>query len=162
MRWPSGSWSSRAPRSWWPAWPTRSPWAAWAGRSRSARPPSSSRRMTPATSRARPSTSTAGPTRAADSVPTIAIVGAGPGMGMSIATAFGRQGFDVALVSRRQAKVDDLAAQLGGSGIDAAGFAADVMRPETMVDAFTGVRDRFGAVDVLEYSPAPHDPVPGV
>src|SRR5205085_111428 len=56
----------------------------------------------------------------------------------------------------------DLAAQLGGSGIDAAGFAADVMRPETMVDAFTGVRDRFGAVDVLEYSPAPHDPVPGV
>jgi len=33
---------------------------------------------------------------------TIAIVGAGPGLGLSIAKAFGRNGFSVALVSRSQ------------------------------------------------------------
>lgn len=33
-------------------------------------------------------------------MPVIAIVGAGPGLGLSIARRFGRQGFAVALISR--------------------------------------------------------------
>ena len=49
-------------------------------------------------------------------MPTIAIVGAGPGLGFSIAKQFGRNGFRVALVSRTQSKLDGLAAQLGQLG----------------------------------------------
>ncbi len=93
---------------------------------------------------------------------TIAIVGAGPGMGLAIARLFGRNGFEVALVARTQSKLDELAAQLGEEGVEAAGFAADVMDRPTVVDAFARIKERFGAIDVLEYSPAPHTPVPGV
>ncbi len=95
-------------------------------------------------------------------VPTIAIVGAGPGLGLSIARRFGANGFAVALLSRTQAKLDELAGQLGAEGIDAAGFTADVLDRPSLVDAFARVRERFGDVDVLEYSPAPHTPTPAL
>jgi NADP-dependent 3-hydroxy acid dehydrogenase YdfG len=75
---------------------------------------------------------------------------------------FGRNGFSVALVSRTQEKLDGLVAQLGESGIDAAGFAADVMDRPSLSAAFGRIKERFGGVDVLEYSPAPHNPVPGI
>jgi short-subunit dehydrogenase len=35
-------------------------------------------------------------------MPAIAIVGAGPGLGLSIAKVFGSHGFDIALISRTQ------------------------------------------------------------
>ncbi|WP_431911608.1 SDR family NAD(P)-dependent oxidoreductase [Micromonospora carbonacea] len=95
-------------------------------------------------------------------MPTIAIVGAGSGLGQSIAKTFGSNGFSVALVSRTQSKLDALAAELGQTGIDAAGFAADVMDRASLVDAFARIKQRFGTVDILEYSPAPHTPVPGI
>ncbi|MCW6003434.1 SDR family NAD(P)-dependent oxidoreductase [Micromonospora sp. CPCC 205371] len=95
-------------------------------------------------------------------MPTIAIVGAGPGLGLSIGKVFGRNGFSVALVSRNQEKLDRLAADLAGAGIDAAGFAADVMDRSSLAAAFDRIKDRFGDIDVLEYSPAPHNPVPGI
>jgi short-subunit dehydrogenase len=93
---------------------------------------------------------------------TIAIVGAGSGLGLSIAEQFGSRGFHVALVARSQDKVDRLARQLGERGIEAAGFPADVMDRPTLVAAFDRIKERFGPVDVLEYSPAPHAPVPGI
>ncbi|GAA1656114.1 SDR family NAD(P)-dependent oxidoreductase [Actinoplanes couchii] len=95
-------------------------------------------------------------------MPTIAIVGAGPGLGLSIAKVFGGRGFSVALVARDQGRLDDLAGQLRAAGIDAAGFTADIMDRPSLAAAFTRIKDRFGAVDVLEYSPAPHNPVPGI
>jgi NADP-dependent 3-hydroxy acid dehydrogenase YdfG len=87
---------------------------------------------------------------------TIAIVGAGPGLGAEIARTFGSRGFAVALVARTQAKVDDLAATLAAEGIQAAGFAADITDPDSLKSAFVAIGDRFGAVDVLEFSPADH------
>ncbi|GAA3549041.1 SDR family NAD(P)-dependent oxidoreductase [Amycolatopsis ultiminotia] len=95
-------------------------------------------------------------------MPTIAIVGAGPGLGRSIAKAFGDNGFSVALVARTQEKLGNLAAELTEAGIEAAGFAADVMDPASIAAAFDRIKERFGAVDVLEYSPAAHAPVPGL
>ncbi|EXG82069.1 SDR family NAD(P)-dependent oxidoreductase [Cryptosporangium arvum] len=95
-------------------------------------------------------------------MPTIAIIGAGPGLGLSIAKVFGRNGFSVALVARTQEKLDSLAAELGEAGIDAAGFAADIMDRPSLTTALVRIKERFGRVDVLEYSPAPHNPVPGI
>src|SRR5262249_39234036 len=88
------------------------------------------------------------------SMPTIAIVGAGPGLGLSIARVFGRHDFSVALVSRSQEKLDGLVAELGESGVDAAGFAADVTDRPSLAAAFARITERLGRVDVLEYSPA--------
>lgn len=95
-------------------------------------------------------------------MPTIAIIGAGPGMGLAIARTFGSRGFDVALISRTQAKLDALASQLAAEGITAKGFAADVMDRASLTAALEAATSRFGAIDVLEYSPAPHSPVPGI
>lgn len=93
-------------------------------------------------------------------MPTIAIVGAGTGLGLSIAKTFGSNGFSVAL-SRTQAKLDVLADELTDAGIEATGFAADVMDPTSVAAAFDRITERFGEADVLEYSPAPHNPIPG-
>lgn len=95
-------------------------------------------------------------------MPTIAIIGAGPGMGLAVARTFGERGFDVALISRTQAKLDALASQLAAEGITAVGFAADVMDRASLAGALEDATSHFGAIEVLEYSPAPHSPVPGI
>ncbi|MEV4229069.1 SDR family NAD(P)-dependent oxidoreductase, partial [Streptomyces bobili] len=51
-------------------------------------------------------------------MPVIAVIGAGPGLGLSIARRFGKEGFQVALVSRTQDKLDALAARLAEEGIE--------------------------------------------
>lgn len=87
-------------------------------------------------------------------MPLITIIGAGPGLGLEIARAFGRKGFDVALVARDQAKLDTLAKTLEGEGVRAQGFTADVSRPETITSALTEIKGTLGPIDVLEFSPA--------
>jgi NAD(P)-dependent dehydrogenase (short-subunit alcohol dehydrogenase family) len=87
-------------------------------------------------------------------MPTLAIVGAGPGMGLAIARTFGRNGFQVALIARNQGKLTELVAQLDEEGITAADFIADVSDRSSLVAAFDAVTARFGSVDVLEFSPA--------
>ena len=84
---------------------------------------------------------------------TIAIVGMGPLLGLGIARRFGREGFKVAMVSRKQAALDAFAAQLENEGIEAAGFTADVTDPAQVDKAFAAIRVQFGAIDILEFSP---------
>ncbi|WP_433479241.1 SDR family oxidoreductase [Spirillospora sp. CA-142024] len=86
-------------------------------------------------------------------MPTIAIVGAGPGMGLSIAKAFGGHGFEVALIARSKDKLDTLVTRLAESGITAEGFPADVSDRTELTAALSQAAERFGAIDVLEYSP---------
>ena len=95
-------------------------------------------------------------------MPVLAIVGAGSGLGLSIARRFGREGYRIALVARDRQKLDGLVSTLAGDGIEAAAFRADVLDATSVVSAFAAIEERFGPVDVLEYSPAPHSPVPGV
>jgi short-subunit dehydrogenase len=85
----------------------------------------------------------------------IVIVGAGPNLGLAIARRFGREGFAVGLVSRTQAKLDDLASQLESEGVTAAGAAADIRDSEALTAAIRSLAERLGEVEVLEYSPLP-------
>ena len=84
---------------------------------------------------------------------TIAIVGAGPQMGLAIARTFGTQGFDVALISRNRAKLDGLVGTLAAEGITAAAFPADVLDRDALTQALKDAAAHFGGIDVLEYSP---------
>ncbi|GIF26717.1 NAD(P)-dependent dehydrogenase (short-subunit alcohol dehydrogenase family) [Actinoplanes tereljensis] len=86
-------------------------------------------------------------------MPTIAIVGAGPGLGLSIAKRFGREGFAVGLISRTQKNLDALAAELEAAGVTAAGFAADV----TDSAALGAAIEQIGPIDVLSFSPSAPD-----
>ncbi|MDN4599040.1 SDR family NAD(P)-dependent oxidoreductase [Leifsonia virtsii] len=87
-------------------------------------------------------------------MPTIAIIGAGRGLGLAIARRFGSEGFDVALISRSKDKLDALVGELASEGITAAGFAADVLDRPALRAALTAAKEHFGGIDVLEYSPA--------
>ena len=84
---------------------------------------------------------------------TIAIVGMGPLLGLGIARRFGREGYKVAMISRKQAALDAFAEQLKTEGIEAAGFAGDMSDPAQVEKAFAAIRARLGEIDVLEFSP---------
>ncbi|WP_104168535.1 SDR family NAD(P)-dependent oxidoreductase [Arthrobacter sp. SX1312] len=86
---------------------------------------------------------------------TIAIIGAGRGLGAAVARRFGAEGFSVALISRSQGKLDALAEDLGKEGIQARGFAADVRNPESIAAALEAATETLGPIEVLQYSPLP-------
>ena len=88
-------------------------------------------------------------------MPTLAVVGAGPGLGAAVARRFAAAGFAVALISRDQAKLDALAAGLALSGVTARGYAADVREPASLEAALLRAADELGPVSVLQYSPLP-------
>jgi NAD(P)-dependent dehydrogenase (short-subunit alcohol dehydrogenase family) len=89
-------------------------------------------------------------------MPTLAIVGAGPGLGAAVARRFGREGFAAALISRDQQKLDALAAGLEEEGVTARGFAADVLDRQALTAALDAAASALGPVEVLQYSPVPH------
>lgn len=85
----------------------------------------------------------------------IAIIGAGAGLGAAVARRFGAEGFTVGLISRNQERLDALAADLGRAGVRARGFTADVRDPASVATALERVTETLGAVEVLQYSPLP-------
>lgn len=88
-------------------------------------------------------------------MPTIAIIGAGPGLGTATARQFGAHGFSVALISRTQDKLDHFAAELTETGITARGYAADVADRPRLEAALTQAGKELGTIEVLQYSPVP-------
>ena len=81
----------------------------------------------------------------ASPVKTLVVVGAGAGLGYSVAKRFGGEGFRVALISRSHDNVDALATRL----------AADIMDQTSLQTAIAAAKARFGTIDVLEYGPSP-------
>lgn len=77
-------------------------------------------------------------------MPTIAVVGAGPGQGLPVARAFGGHGFDVALISRTKDRLHALVAELAELAevrITAEVFPADAGDSAQLTDAL-GPRSR--------------------
>jgi NADP-dependent 3-hydroxy acid dehydrogenase YdfG len=85
----------------------------------------------------------------------IAIIGAGPGLGAAVARRFGREGYSIALISRDQAKLDAMAAELTAAGFIASGFAADVREPASLEAALEHAAAELGPITALQYSPLP-------
>ncbi|MCZ2830380.1 SDR family NAD(P)-dependent oxidoreductase [Modestobacter sp. VKM Ac-2986] len=85
----------------------------------------------------------------------IAIIGAGSGLGAAVARRFGAEGFSVGLLSRSQARVDALAEDLRRDGVHAQGFAADARDPASLTRALEQVTAALGPIEVLQYSPLP-------
>lgn len=85
-------------------------------------------------------------------MPTIALVGAGTRLGLSLGRVFGKHGFDVALVARFEEGLGELAEKLAAEGVKAAGFPADVTNRPTLIAALDRAAARFGGIEVLQYS----------
>jgi NADP-dependent 3-hydroxy acid dehydrogenase YdfG len=86
---------------------------------------------------------------------TIAIIGAGAGLGLAVARRFGREGYSVALLARNRTHLNDLAATLRNEGITAQGFTADVRDTASLRTALGEAAEHLGAIEVLQYSPVP-------
>ncbi|MFI8632339.1 SDR family NAD(P)-dependent oxidoreductase [Microbacterium sp. NPDC077663] len=86
---------------------------------------------------------------------TIAIVGAGAGLGLAVARRFGREGFAVALISRSQDRLDGIAATLSSEGITAKGYVANVRDPASLTAALVAADEQLGRIEVLQWSPLP-------
>lgn len=85
----------------------------------------------------------------------IAIIGAGPGLGLAVARRFGREGFPVALISRSRAHLDELVEAATPDGVTAKAFTADARDPDQLRSALTAAADSLGPVEILQYSPVP-------
>jgi short-subunit dehydrogenase len=86
---------------------------------------------------------------------TIAIFGAGTGLGASLATRFGREGYRVALVARSAGPLEERVAELAKAGIEAAAFPADLTDLAGIPALVRAIEQRFGSIDVAVYAPVP-------
>lgn len=86
---------------------------------------------------------------------TLAVFGAGTGLGAATARRFGEEGYAVALVARRPERLDALVDELGKDGIEAAAFPADLSEPVVVPALVERITGRFGRIDVVEYAPIP-------
>jgi short-subunit dehydrogenase len=82
------------------------------------------------------------------------IVGAGPGISLNTARKFGKEGFNVALISRSMESLKKYENELKNDGIAAKGFPGDVSSVEDLKTAIDAVIKTYGKIDVLLYNAA--------
>ncbi|NRD79935.1 SDR family NAD(P)-dependent oxidoreductase [Bacillus sp. BRMEA1] len=84
----------------------------------------------------------------------LVIVGAGPGISLSTARKFGKEGFNVALISRSMESLQKYVKILKDDGIAAKGFLGDVSSEESLKLAIDAVIKTYGTINVLLYNAA--------
>ena len=92
---------------------------------------------------------------------TIAVLGAGPGLGGAVARRFGTEGYSVALMARRPEQLRQMAEELRAQGITASAFPVNLTDLDAMRAALAGAEQQLGPIDVLYLgatSDAPHTP----
>ena len=78
----------------------------------------------------------------------VVITGAGAGVGRAVVTEFARNGYDVALLSRDPARLEDAASQVRQFGVRALPIPTDVADAEAVEAAATRVETELGPIDV--------------
>ncbi|MFE6649349.1 SDR family NAD(P)-dependent oxidoreductase [Nocardioides sp. NPDC057772] len=88
---------------------------------------------------------------------TIAVLGAGPGLGMSVAQRFAKEGYAVGLVSRSADRHPGYLEALASTGVRAVAVAADLRAPGEAARALAEITSELGPVDVVYHGPGAHD-----
>lgn len=81
----------------------------------------------------------------------IAVLGVGPGLGLSIARRFGREGFATALVSRTDTRHASYRESLSGTTHT---YAADVTDPAQLEAVLARITAEAGEIDTVYFGPA--------
>jgi len=84
--------------------------------------------------------------------PVCAIVGYGQGIAASAARRFGREGYRLAIMGRREASLEENALRLAEEGLDATAVRADAGDWDSLGRAFARVRDELGEPEVVLYN----------
>lgn len=87
-------------------------------------------------------------------MPGAVVIGAGPGIGRSVARRFAREGLPVALVARTKAGVDAVAEEVGQLGVPVVALTADTADEDALRTALDTAAARLGEPDVLVYNAA--------
>jgi NAD(P)-dependent dehydrogenase (short-subunit alcohol dehydrogenase family) len=77
------------------------------------------------------------------------ITGAGSGIGKATALAFLQDGWNVALVGRRQNVLEEALAEAGTDAARGMAVPTDVSDPQSVAALFAAVKQRYGRIDVL-------------
>ncbi len=88
------------------------------------------------------------------SSPVIVIVGAGPGVGGSVARRFGREGYAATLVGIDEEVLTELQQDLASDGIDAHWAIAEVTDADDLTRVIREAGERHGRIDVLHFNPS--------
>lgn len=86
----------------------------------------------------------------------IAVFGAGPGLGRAVARRYAREGFTVALVARHSEPLDRLARELTGTGATAHVITADLADTGAAPRLAERIRAEVGDLDAFYYAPTPN------
>jgi len=87
----------------------------------------------------------------------IAVFGAGPGLGQAVAHRYAREGYDVVLVARRQEPLDVLATDLTSAGATAHVITANLADTAAVPALAEQIRATVGDLDALYYAPTSGD-----
>ena len=85
---------------------------------------------------------------------TLLSVGAGPGNGLATAERFAREGFQVVLSARNEAKTNELAEQLRAAGYKAEVRTVNAGDPASVAALVSEVDGAFGGIQVLHFNAA--------
>jgi citronellol/citronellal dehydrogenase len=77
------------------------------------------------------------------------VTGGGSGIGRCTAHELAALGAKVALVGRKQAKLDTVIAEIAAAGGEAAGFVCDIREEAEVAATITSILGRFGRIDQL-------------
>ena len=80
------------------------------------------------------------------------IIGAGPGIGTSVARRFAAAGMPVGLISRTAATVDAARAAVAAAGVTAAGAVADAGQDDQLTAALDALIGQLGVPEALVYN----------
>jgi NAD(P)-dependent dehydrogenase (short-subunit alcohol dehydrogenase family) len=80
------------------------------------------------------------------------VIGAGPGIGLSVARRFAREGLPVAVLARSPETVEDSRAVLVADGAEAVGVTADAANDEQLRRALDDVQRELGTPQALIYN----------
>lgn len=86
--------------------------------------------------------------------PVLLVVGAGPGLGASVARVFGAQGYHVALLARSAQKLEELGRSLQEESINTGWSAVDITDDDALTEAVTRFGQHTGRIDVLHFNPS--------
>ncbi|MEW1736521.1 SDR family oxidoreductase, partial [Nocardia beijingensis] len=82
------------------------------------------------------------------------VLGAGPGVGLSVARLFAADGFTTVLACRYPEEAEPLAEQLREQGFEAEGVGVDLRDAADVARVVTGVGERHGRIHVLHFNPS--------
>jgi NAD(P)-dependent dehydrogenase (short-subunit alcohol dehydrogenase family) len=77
------------------------------------------------------------------------VTGAGSGIGRGAAIDLGQRGAKVAVLSRRQDRIDEVCAEITAAGGEALGISADVTSQEQLEDAVRRIDETWGRLDAV-------------